>query len=439
MPRSPLSLARLLPDLAPRSFRSTYWPGRYYVSRGPLERLADILALPELRDLDAIAQAYRAPVLAWPPPGERTVVRPDAKQALALHRAGWLFYAVGIDEFVPALSPHLRRLERELGMPPNCGRCSIFAARAGSGAPPHFDFGYGFNLQLRGRKRWWMAENHHVAEPTVGYRIKDPPPRELQIYCDRELPRTMPRDAESFVLGPGDVVFNPRGVWHRTECLDDSLSLEFDFSPRSRADVVLATLRTRLLRDAAWRRPAFDLIGGGERAAAAAAAAELDGLLADLPGIVAELESADVIGDLEALPQRIDRRWQFVPRPEVRTAVRGSEARPGFHILKIEPPGRRAEIVELSPDLVPLCRWLAKRRRPFSGADAVAAAARVPAARVAIVIAACVETGALAQVPAPRRRAAQAGARGVNSGRRARSRRNARSQARSSAGLAAGR
>lgn len=438
MPRSPLSLARLIPDLAPRSFRSTYWPGRFYVSRGPLERLADLLVLPELRDLDAIAQAYRAPVLAWPPPGERTVVRPDAKQALALYRAGWMFYAVGIDKYVPALSPHLRRLERELGMPPGCGRCSIFAARKGSGAPPHFDFGYGFNIQLRGRKRWWMAENRHVAEPTVGYRIKDPLPKELQIYCDHELPRAMPRDAESFVLGPGDVVFNPRGVWHRTECLDDSLSIEFDFSPRSRADVVLATLRTRLLGDEAWRRPAFDLVGGGERAAAAAA--ELDGLLTDLPEIVAELGSADVIGDLEALPQRIDRRWRFVPQQGVRIAVRGSNARPGFHILKIEPPGRSAEIVELSPDLVPLCRWLAKRRRPFAGADAVAAAAaRVPAERVAIVIATCVETGALAQIPAPRRLGAQAGARGVKSGSRTRSRRKARSQARSSAGLAAGR
>src|SRR4051812_46659609 len=127
MPRAPLSLARLIPDLAPRRFREAYWPGRYYVSRGSLARLSDLLALPELRDLECVARAYRAPVFAWPPPGERIVVRPDAEQALRLYRAGWMFYAVGLDRFVPALAPHLRRLERELGLPPGCGRCSIFA------------------------------------------------------------------------------------------------------------------------------------------------------------------------------------------------------------------------------------------------------------------------------------------------------------------------
>lgn len=364
------------------------------MSRGRLERIADILAIRELTDLRALAEAYRDPIVVWAPGRDRSVRRArEAREALALHRKGWLFYAIGVDKFIPALRPHLAMLERELGLSPGAGRCSIFAAKRGSGAKPHFDFGYGFNLQLVGRKRWTIAENESVAEPTIGYSIGDEPSKELASYAGDRLPEKMPAPKRSFVLGPGDLMFTPRGSWHTTKCLDDSISIDFDFCPKNVADVVLGELRARLYERERWRRTAFDLAGW--RGENAAALQSLDALIAELPEIVQSISADDAARRLEDLPEPIDRRWRFLP------AKHGvlRERKASSFVFSVE----GGEEVEIAPPLVPLTRWIASRREPFVGAEAVAQAPSLPPASVVAVIAAMIEIGVLRRVPSPGR------------------------------------
>jgi ribosomal protein L16 Arg81 hydroxylase len=64
-------------------------------------------------------------------------------------------------------------------------------------------------------------------------------------------------ESQAIELRPGSVLFLPRGYWHQTEVLEDSLALNLALLTPTWHSVFLGQLRNLLLNEAHWRAPAL--------------------------------------------------------------------------------------------------------------------------------------------------------------------------------------
>ncbi len=229
-------------------------------------------------------------------------------------------------------------------------------APAGAGNSPHFDANANFVVQLRGTKRWWVAPNQSVINPTDRYALnQDAPSDELAGYLDAPFPHAMPDDAEQIDLQPGSVLFVPRGTWHATESNQDTLALNFTFGQPTWADVALDALRTRLLQSSEWR------------ALARPDSASLREMLDRLPNEAATLDSALVC---EAM----------TPSPAFRLSP------DAFLLLDASPMramlGAKELVLEVEDDARPALEWISAQPGAFTVAQLASLFPEVDAARV---------------------------------------------------------
>src|SRR5207253_9180794 len=99
---------------------------------------------------------------------ERASTRTFLKDALAHYHDDYTLYFANITNSIPALHPFARVMEHDMGLLPGEVSCESFASKRGSGAKPHFDVGFTFNIQVTGRKTWIFAKNDHVLYPDFG-------------------------------------------------------------------------------------------------------------------------------------------------------------------------------------------------------------------------------------------------------------------------------
>ncbi len=325
------------------AFLARCWPSRHRVAHGPLSRLGQLASLPPLFDLNLLlaTHADRIRVALPDKRDEHSSVEVDAARASQSHREGLALIFNQVERFLPPVQQWLESLRRELGLPLKCNpRAIVYASPAGSGNSPHFDANANFVIQVRGCKRWRIAPNRHVADPTDRWAMnEDELSDELEGYVEGPLPTLMPADAETFDLVPGSVLFVPRGYWHQTEAEEDTLALNFTFGQPTRADQLLAALRTRLLKDPAWRALATGL------------QSEVGHLLEQLGDQVAGLEPSEVHDALD--PQTT---WLLVPRAFLRI----DEARVTASL------GAGEFSLDTEPALHPVLEWIARQRTPFS-------------------------------------------------------------------------
>ena len=323
-------------------FLTEHYPARHLVAHGPLERLE----LPELT-LETLLGAYRDQVrIALPDKrDEHSSLKVDAPTAATLHRNGMALIFNKVERFIPALAAWLNQLRLELGLPTECEpRCIMYATPPGAGNSPHFDANANFVVQLRGTKRWHVAPNRHVPNPTDRWAMNEEHlSAELTGYVDGPLPTELPEDTEVIDLKAGSVLFVPRGHWHATEADEDTLALNFTFGQPTWADLALVALRKRLLKDPAWRELASDEAQLGER-------------LASLAAEVDALEPAEVMNALDDQPAR----YLLVPEGFLR--IEGD--------VVLASVG--AEEFELDADesLHAVLGWLGEQGSPFTAAEA---------------------------------------------------------------------
>ena len=240
------------------AFLAECWPDQHLVAHGPLERLGPLSALPELADLGLLLASYgdRVRVALPEKRDEHSCLQVEPSAAAALHGQGMALILNGVERFLPLVQDWLTALRTELGLPPGCEpRSIIYVTPKGAGNSPHFDANANFVVQVRGTKRWHLAPNTHVPDPTDRWAMNEGPlPEELRGYALTPLPTALPADAEVIDLKPGSVLFVPRGYWHSTEADEDTLALNFTFGQPTWADVALGALRALLLKDRAWRR-----------------------------------------------------------------------------------------------------------------------------------------------------------------------------------------
>ena len=169
--RSGRALQSLIHPLETEVFLRTYFPQRLLVSHGPLRRFARLLDIDAVTDVEAAARACRSHVRVW---SRGVDVHVDGVEAMECYRAGMTLYMSGVGRFIPAAHRFVCAVAADPGIPADQCGADLIASRADAGAPMHFDSDDGFNIQLRGRKRWRTAPNRWVAQPLVSYGVSYP-------------------------------------------------------------------------------------------------------------------------------------------------------------------------------------------------------------------------------------------------------------------------
>jgi hypothetical protein len=234
---SPLSLA---------AFVEGHFGRRCLHSRLPEEVLRTLSAVPALGSPRALA-GLPAKGLCFSFRHENWLPRVSQvppEEALAEYEAGCSFYLGKVELGVPLLARACRGIADDLGIPPACVSAQAFASRAGHGLDLHFDHDDNFSLQISGRKSWRVGPNHLVDAPLKSGFWGRALFRELGL-AEGQVP-AFPA-LESFEAVPGSLVYVPRGFWHTTRCLEDSVSISFAVRPPYAYQVVLAAVQHALL------------------------------------------------------------------------------------------------------------------------------------------------------------------------------------------------
>ncbi|MGZ8307813.1 MAG: JmjC domain-containing protein [Allosphingosinicella sp.] len=228
------------------------------------------------------------PALPPPGPGKVEGAAEFRKLIQAYHERD---YTVRIPE-VLALSPPLQRLARALEIllhqPVDA---SLFWSKAGAGAIVHYDNRDNLVVQLHGRKRWYVSTDppglqnnwKHIGEPLTNllrHRVID--------------------------VGPGDLLYIPRGTPHTVDGATESLHLAILFVPTTLREILIAAIDHMSDEDRSWRETAVERIGGGPGGLSPQVVRGLERLIARCRSggfVEAAMEhrSSRFVGDLPAL------------------------------------------------------------------------------------------------------------------------------------------
>lgn len=246
--------------LAPRSvddFFSQAWPGQPFVVHGSLERLHGLADVKELASVEALA---KLPCRALMAQGQHLdtnhfgniAVPPEV--APSLLEAGVTLYFNEPQFRSRSVWRWVRTIENDLGAAGPRINPSVFFSRKGKGARMHFDSTESFVVQLSGTKEWSIAPNTQVPFPPVNYLEGGAVPDELAPWMKR--PMKAPKRVRKVVLKPGSVMYLPRGWWHATRTLEDSVHLDLLTDIPSWADLFRSEIERIFAAGAHWQTPA---------------------------------------------------------------------------------------------------------------------------------------------------------------------------------------
>lgn len=203
-------------------------------------------------------------------------------------------YTVRIPEVI-SLSPRLqqfaRALELLLHQPVDA---SLFWSKAGAGAIVHYDNRDNLVFQLHGRKRWYVSTDppglqdnwKHIGEPL--------PHLQRHRVID---------------VGPGDLLYIPRGTPHTVDSVSESLHLAVLFVPTTLRDALIAAIDQLSDEDRSLRETAVERADRGPGGLSSQVVGGLERLIARCRSgggfVEAAMQhrSSRFVGDLPALPR----------------------------------------------------------------------------------------------------------------------------------------
>ncbi len=287
-------------------FMAEAWPKEPFLAHGLQPTLHSVFELPFLQSLNALLGAWPSAIQVHLPDvaDESSSIDANAKDAQKLfsNKMGLLFN--NVQTLSTELQNRLQALGKDLGLPVSThSRCMVYATPDGKGTAAHFDQNINFVVQLHGIKKWSVAPNATVENPTARYTMGQELDPELSSYIENEMPTAMPTEGKrDFVLDPGSVLFVPRGWWHSTEAKGEALALNFTFNQPTWIDIFTLALKSRLSLSPAWRELA-DGVTSANADLRANAKGELDDLLAELVEDLPNWRAEDILwateGDLD--------------------------------------------------------------------------------------------------------------------------------------------
>ncbi len=289
-------LSALVQPLTEGDFLQSYRSGRPVVVHGDPGRLPELFSMPQLQSTESLLGGCSGSSITAMLPDrkdESHSVQVDADVARKLHACGMNLFVGNAERHFSALVPWVESLRLDLGLSPTAlARSIVYLSPPAAGAPPHFDRNVNLSLQIKGRKRWSLAPNCSVENPTERHVMQQEPSARLAAQMHAPMPFEMPADAKEIELRPGSVLLVPRGLWHATRTCDESIALNFTFGEPSWALLVACLLVDRLHQQAAWRAsPARDAAPFGDGSAHCEAASLLESLQSAVTDLDVEMLS----------------------------------------------------------------------------------------------------------------------------------------------------
>lgn len=269
-----IGLAQLLSPITPKYFFSQHWPHTPLFVPAVTDKLKELFGLPQLQDIESLVAVRLLKVRACLPDfdDEYSSINLEPQDALKAYRNNMTLVFDSMQTQDQTIADALKKIREDLGLltggPENnlCrARSIVYATPAGAGTRLHFDANANFVVQLRGSKRWLLAPNTSVINPTERFTTGAfEMPAALEKQCFAELLHELPEDASEVIMEPSCVLYVPRGYWHATDTEEDSLSLNFTFSQPTWADVFTKSMQEWLLNSPDWRALADGLEGADQ-------------------------------------------------------------------------------------------------------------------------------------------------------------------------------
>ncbi|MES2963884.1 MAG: cupin domain-containing protein [Bdellovibrionota bacterium] len=292
-------LGALLGADSTETFLTNHWPSSPFSLHGLA--LEPFRRIESLQSLEALLAVWQGAVQAHLPDVSDEASSVDASPSdarkLFTNRMGLLFNDV--QKRIPELGDWVAALRSDLGMPAMThGRCLVYVTPDGKGTAPHFDQNINFVLQLHGTKKWTLAPNRYVDNPTVRHTMGLPMDTELAPYA-LPMPTSMAaEDSIEIVLKPGSLLYVPRGYWHSTEADGEALALNFTFNQPNWADLLTAALHSRLTLSPEWRELA-DGVSSSDPSRREFAEERFDMLLVELVADLPNWRAAEILAATE--------------------------------------------------------------------------------------------------------------------------------------------
>jgi hypothetical protein len=161
-----------------------------------------------------------------PPPTIEAVadVAAFADKIAAFHALGYTVRLPEIRSLTPELDSLIRAMEVVFHQPV---KVEAFWSRGDARAPSHHDDYDILIVHLLGRKRWFIS-TRPSGLPNAWNKTPDNP---SQLERFEEVP-----------VGPGDVLYLPRGTTHRVDAVTDSIHLSIGFVPLTLREAIIACL-----------------------------------------------------------------------------------------------------------------------------------------------------------------------------------------------------
>ncbi|WP_148219512.1 JmjC domain-containing protein [Azospirillum sp. B510] len=129
---------------------------------------------------------------------------------------------------------------------------NAYRSPPGKGFALHVDDHPVVVLHLEGEKRWWLSRDIGVPDPPRGFNFPPGLKRLTTPWGVYERPDE--GTFQEITLRPGDLLYVPAGMWHRTQAVTASLSLTMAMVATAPMDLVRPRLETALVQQPALRR-----------------------------------------------------------------------------------------------------------------------------------------------------------------------------------------
>jgi ribosomal protein L16 Arg81 hydroxylase len=148
-----------------------------------------------------------------------------------------------IDPRDPVLTAFLKRIAKSFAVAGNFFFNS-YLSPDGGGFGLHLDHHPVSILQIEGQKRWWYSPEPGIKEVITN--VSFPIGRDALKLPWVTVTRPCEKDLCEVVLSPGDVLYMPKGTWHRAQAIGGSLGLTLAMESVVPLDLIQTALFPRL-------------------------------------------------------------------------------------------------------------------------------------------------------------------------------------------------
>ena len=238
-------------------FLANHWMKSHCEFHGSLDRLSKIAQSPQLDSLEALLEAPHQRLRAFfrKEDGSHGEDYVSSQQALELFQRKLVDTIVvdGVHWGIPALGEVALGLWEELQTPQSLIQCTAYLSPQGHGTQFHFDQQEVFFLQIKGKKKWSIAPNQQIKYPLNPFFGMEYAPKDLLALSEGNA-ITPPQESLQLDMEPGSVLFLPRGYWHSSSAIEDSLAVTFTLCSRTWLEVIWEKLREEIIVNEDWRK-----------------------------------------------------------------------------------------------------------------------------------------------------------------------------------------